>query len=207
MTSVWSIVHAERAALLADLEQLGDAEWERASLCAGWTVHDVAAHLVDVALTTRVGFLVGMARARFDFDRQNTHGVERHRGPTPRHTLARLRTVTHRTSTPPGGLGSRVVEEVVHGEDIRRPLAVVRDYPAQALDRALTHQVGTPASLGGAKDRVGGLRLEATDADRVIGSGAPVRGTMLDLLLAVSGRRAALPGLTGAGVELLGQRP
>lgn len=207
MVDVWPIVHAERAALLSDLEQLDDPQWEQASLCEGWSVHDVAAHLVDVALTTRVGFLVGLARARFDFDRQNTRGVARHRGPTPRHTLARLRATTHRTSTPPAALGSRVVEEVVHGEDIRRPLGVLRDYPTEALRLALDYQAGTPAGLGGGRERVRGLRLEATDEQWVTGGGAPVHGTMLDLLLAASGRRVALARLTGAGVVLLGQRP
>ncbi|QDO87266.1 hypothetical protein FNH13_02070 [Ornithinimicrobium ciconiae] len=60
---------------------------------------------------------VGLARVRFDFDRQNARGVELHRGASPRHTLDRLRAVAHRTSTPPGGRDSRIVEEVVHRED------------------------------------------------------------------------------------------
>lgn len=207
MTSVWPIVHAERAALIADLETLDDDQWQQASLCDGWTVHDVAAHLVDSALTTRVGFLLGLARARFDVDRQNARGVERHRGPDPRHTVARLREVAPRTSVPPGHPDSRIVEEVVHGEDIRRPLGLVRDYPTEAVDRALGYQVGTSAAMGGARERVAGLRLEATDTGQTIGSGELVSGRLLDLLLAVSGRRAALPQLSGAGVELLGQRP
>ena len=63
------MVHAERTALIADLARLDDNAWDTASLCDGWSVHDVVAHLVDVAMTTRVGFLVDMARARFDFDR------------------------------------------------------------------------------------------------------------------------------------------
>lgn len=45
-------------------------------------MHDVVAHLVDTAKTTRLGFVFGLARARFDFDRQNTRGVERERGRT-----------------------------------------------------------------------------------------------------------------------------
>lgn len=207
MNEVWPIVHTERRALLADLEQLAAGQWQQASLCRGWTVHDVVAHLVDTALTTRTGFLLGLARARFDVDRQNERGVQRHRSPDPRHTLARLRQAARRTSTPPGALDSRIVEEVVHGEDIRRPLGLVRDYPVEAVERALRYQVGTSAALGGARDRVAGLRLEASDADLGTGSGELVRGPALDLLLAVSGRSAGLRRLSGAGVGLLGQRP
>lgn len=207
MSDTWTIVHGERHALVADLEQLEAEHWQQASLCVGWTVHDVAAHLVDTALATRLGFLLGLARARFDFDRQNAHGVERHRGPDPRHTLARLREVAPRTSTPPGALDSRIVEEVVHGEDIRRPLGLVRDYPPEAVERALRYQVATSAALGGARDQVAGLQLEATDAEIGWGSGELVRGSALDLLLGVTGRSVALEDLSGAGVEVLRQRP
>lgn len=203
MSDVWPIVHAERAALIADLATLEDAQWEQASLCAGWSVHDVAAHLVDTALTTRLGFLLGLARARFDFDRQNDRGLARHRGASPRHTLDRLREVATRTSTPPGSPDSRIVEEVVHGEDIRRPLGLTRDYPTTALLRALRYQVGTPTALGGARERVAGLRLEATDVDLVVGAGEAVTGSALDLLLAASGRPATLAGLTRPGVARL----
>ncbi|MEV5160185.1 maleylpyruvate isomerase family mycothiol-dependent enzyme [Streptomyces sp. NPDC053728] len=85
-------------------------------------VHDVVAHLADTARTTCLGFVAGLARAGFDFDRQNARGVARERGATPRETLERLRRVAPRRPTPPAPLDSRLVEEVVHGEDIRRPL-------------------------------------------------------------------------------------
>ena len=96
MGDVWPIVHAERAALINHLENLDDARWEEQSLCGGWTVHDVAAHLVDTARTTRLGFVVGLARARFDFHRQNARGVQRHRGASPQETMERLRRVASR---------------------------------------------------------------------------------------------------------------
>jgi len=70
------MVHGERAALIDDLKDLADARWEEPSLCGEWTVHDVVAHLVDTARTTRLGFVVGLARVRFDFDRQNARGVK-----------------------------------------------------------------------------------------------------------------------------------
>ncbi|MFE5658960.1 maleylpyruvate isomerase family mycothiol-dependent enzyme, partial [Streptomyces sp. NPDC056517] len=85
------MVHAERAALIGDLTHLEDEQWREPSLCDGWTVHDVLAHLVDNARATRLGFLTGMVLARFDFDRQNTRGVERERGTTPQETLERFR--------------------------------------------------------------------------------------------------------------------
>ena len=200
---VWPLVHAERAALIADLSQIDAAQWEQPSLCDGWTVHDVVAHLVDVARTTRLGFVVDIARARFDFDRQNNRGIARARGASPGETLQRLRDVAARTSTPPAPLDTRLTEEVVHGEDIRRPLGIVHSYSEEAVVRSLRQQVRTSTSFGGAKELVAGVRLTATDAGLTIGDGPVVSGTALALLLAVSGRRVALDELDGSGVAAL----
>ena len=204
MSDVWPLVHAERAALIDDLADLTDDLWAYPSLCEGWTVHDVVAHLVDNARTTRLGIVRAMVRARFDFDRQNAQGVERERGPHPRETLARLRLVATHTSTPPAPLESRLVEEVVHGEDIRRPLGIHRAYPSEAVGRSLRYQARTPASLGGAKQRVSQVRLRTTDEDVSIGDGPEVSGPALSLLMVISGRTAALGDLDGPGVTALG---
>jgi uncharacterized protein (TIGR03083 family) len=197
------MVHAERAALIDDLDRVEDRRWEEPSLCGGWTVHDVVAHLIHSARTTRLGFVVGLARAGFDFHRQNARGVERERGGSPRETLERLRRVASRRSTPPAPLDSRLVEEVVHGEDIRRPLGITRSYPREAVVRSLRLQARTPASFGGAKERIARIRLVAVDADVSIGDGPEVSGPALSLLLAVSGRRVALEDLDGPGAPAL----
>ncbi|GAA5156209.1 maleylpyruvate isomerase family mycothiol-dependent enzyme [Pseudonocardia eucalypti] len=200
---IWPMVHAERAALIDDLARVAPERWEEPSLCPGWTVHDVVAHMVDVARTTRLGFVVGLAAAGFDFHRQNQRGVARERGASPAETLERLREVASRTSTPPAPLDTRLVEEVVHGEDIRRPLGLTRSYPLEAVARSLRLQARTSASFGGAKELVAGVRLTATDADLSIGEGPEVSGTALSLLLAVSGRPVAPDELAGPGVAAL----
>ena len=50
-SEIWRHVHAERAALAATLAELPAADWERESLCTGWTVHDVAAHVISTPQT------------------------------------------------------------------------------------------------------------------------------------------------------------
>lgn len=200
---VWPMVHAERAALIEDLTRLDGEQWNTPSLCEGWTVHDVVAHLINTAKTTRVSFVTTFLRARFDFHRQNAHGVARERGATPEETLNRLRQVASRTSTPPAPLDTRLVEEVLHGEDIRRPLGLTHTYAPEAVIRSLRLQARTPASFGGAKELVSGLRLTATNADLSIGEGPEVSGPALSLLLTISGRRVALDELSGPGVARL----
>ncbi|BDT85161.1 maleylpyruvate isomerase family mycothiol-dependent enzyme [Nocardia cyriacigeorgica] len=203
MSDIWPIVHAERVALIDDLAELADDLWERPSLCGGWTVHDVAAHLINNAKATRLGIVRDMVRARFDFARMTAQGVERERDATPRETLARLRKVATLTSTPPAPLDSRLVEEVVHGEDIRRPLGIKREYSAEAVVRSLRYQAHTPVSLGGAKQLVSAVRLCATDEAVSIGDGPEISGPALSLLLAISGRKVALSDLTGPGLRVL----
>lgn len=194
--TVWPVVHEERRRLVADLSMLGDEQWRTPSLCSGWDVHDVVAHLVDSAKTTRLGFARRLVAARFDFDLDNARGVERERRNNPQETLRALADAAELTRTPPANLATRLVEIIVHGEDVRRPLSVSADYPAPAVLAALEYQLRTGVSMGGGKERAQGVRLVAEDAGTSWGAGHEVRGSALDLLLAVSGRPTglALPG-------------
>lgn len=191
MHPLWSRVHDERQALISDLTQIPAERWEEPSWAPGWTIHDVAAHLVDNARTTPLRLLRAMAAARFDFDRQNDDGMRRHRGQTPETTLAALQSVAGRTTGPPTFLAavpSRLVEEIAHGEDIRRPLGLQRDYPPEALIPAIEHLANTPAAMGGGKERAAAKTIVATDAPLRWGTGPEIRGTALTLLLWLSGR-------------------
>ncbi|SEH01491.1 TIGR03083 family protein [Nonomuraea solani] len=200
---MWAVVHAERAALIRDLETVPAERWSTPSLCPGWDVHDVVAHLADDAKTTRLSFLRHFAAARFDFDRFNNAGVARERAAEPRLTLASFRAASHRTTSAPAPKATRLVEAFVHGEDIRRPLGLSRGYPAGHVATALRFQLGTGVPVGGGKERAQGLRLLATDAKLDAGDGPEVRGTALALLLAVSGRPVGADELTGPGVPAL----
>ncbi|MEU1983399.1 maleylpyruvate isomerase family mycothiol-dependent enzyme [Nocardia sp. NPDC019395] len=206
MKDVWPTVRAERGALIADLEGLTDEQWETPSLCAGWSVHDVLAHIVASAKTSKLGFGWEFARARFDFDRFTENGVERERAVNPAETLDRLRAVLDRTVSPPAPADSRLVEMIVHGEDIRRPLGLSRAYPEEAVTDALRLQIRTSAGFGGGRELVSGLALVADDSDFTTGSGAEVRGPLLALLLVASGRGVAAAELHGSGVETLRER-
>lgn len=206
MSDVWPVVIAERAALIQFLEKLSDEQWDEPSLCAGWTVHDAVAHVIDSIKTTRLNFVTTFVAARFDFDRQNARGVQRERGATPAETLERLRAVEGRTTTPPGSLDTRLVEAFVHGEDIRRPLGATGDYPVAAVLQALRYQLKTAVSFGGGKEKAAGLTLRATDTEFAHGEGPEVSGPALSLLLAVSGRSVALPELDGPGASELQTR-
>ena len=202
---IWLAVHQERQALHDDLQTLEPEAWNRSSLCSGWDVHDVMAHLVDSAKTSRLSFIRRMIMRRFDFDGDNADGINRERRASGPETLAEFQRVLHATATPPANLATRLVEIIVHGEDIRRPLGLHRSYPALPVVTALKYQLTTGVSMGGGKQRARGLRLVATDADFNHGDGPEVSGAAIALLLAVSARPVNDGELTGAGAPTLRQ--
>lgn len=206
MNKIWTEVRAERVALADDLTGLSSSEWSTPSLCEGWDVHDVLAHLVDSAKETRLRFLFRLARARFDFDAANERGLADERAADPAVTMAAFRAVVDRTTTPPAPKETRLVEAFVHGEDIRRPLGIARVYPTPLVVRAIEFQARTSASMGGGRTLVVGTNLVATDADLDHGEGPRVEGPAISILLAASGRPAGLTDLSGDGVELLARR-
>ncbi|AIY00176.1 hypothetical protein ART_0577 [Arthrobacter sp. PAMC 25486] len=205
-STIWPVVHDERRALIDDLQELEAGKWELPSLCGGWDVHDVLAHLVDTATTTRLSFIARMVASGFDFDRDNAVGVARERRETPQATLSTFRDVLSLTSSPPAPVATRLVEAFVHGEDIRRPLGIKREYPSLPVAAALKFQLGSSIKMGGGRERAKGLQLVASDTDFVYGDGLAVQGAAIALLLAVSGRPVDAHELSGPGAASLLKR-
>lgn len=203
---VWAAVAAERRALVDDLGALPPEAWSTPSLCEGWDVHDVVAHLVDGAHTTRLGFVRRMLAARGDFHRETAAGVRRRRAADPLVTLGRLADAVDLTHAPPAPLATRLVEVYVHSEDVRRPLALPRAYPSAPVLAALDHQVRTTVAFGGGKEVAQGLTLSPRDTLVSMGSGPRVVGRAVDLLLAVSGRPVSARAFSGPGAEELAAR-
>lgn len=201
----WSLIHTERRALVADLEPLSDEQWATQSLCAQWSVHDVLGHMLTTAKMTPPRFFVGLASAGFRFNSFNAAGVARETGGSPRETLAHFQAQLNATSHPPGPITAMVGEAVLHGEDIRRPLGIRRDYPTETLVTVADFYKGSNLLLG-TKTRIAGLTLRASDADWSTGAGPGVTGPMISLLLGMTGRAAGLAELSGDGVATLRSR-
>jgi hypothetical protein len=96
-------------------------------------------------------------------------------------------------------------EAVIHPADIRRPLGMSREYPEEALTRVADFFKGSNLLIG-AKRRIEGLTLRATDTGWSTGSGPEVTGPHLSLILAMTGRSAALADLSGEGLGTLRSR-
>lgn len=202
MSGIWTTIAAERGALADDLANLTPPQWDLPSLCADWTVHDVVAHLAATASMNPPKFFLGIAKAGFNFDKFATGQLRKHRGPDPAATLDKFRSLQNSTSAPPGPKVSWLGEIVIHGADIRHPLGIPHRYPPEAVRQVIDFYKGSNL-LSGAKNRVAGLALSATDDDWQHGQGLPVEGPILSLLLAMTGRAAGCDQLSGPGVPTL----
>lgn len=204
-THLWPLVHAERAALAADLAGLDDAAWATQSLCDGLSVRQVLAHVTAAANLNGPRWMVGVIRCRFDFDRQVAMRLAEQMGDSPRETYERFRRSVGSRTRPPLPVVAMLGETVVHGEDIRHPLGISRAYPIDTLTRLAAYYSRSDLVVAGRK-RIRGLRLEATDGPFRAGDGRLVRGTTLDLVMATVGRRVHLDRLEGDGVTVLSGR-
>jgi uncharacterized protein (TIGR03083 family) len=200
--SIWPTIHTEREALAIDLATLTPEQWATRSLCSEWTVHQVLAHQLSAAKMTPPKFFSRFAVAGFNFDKFAGKQVAIEGAGGPAATLSAFRAVQDRTSAPPGPKATWLGEAFVHGEDIRRPLGISRDYPLQEVARTLAFYAGSDAIIGG-KTRMAGLTFKADDVDFSVGSGPLVEGPAISLLLAATGRKSALADLSGPGVETL----
>ena len=97
-----------------------------------------------------------------------------------------------------------LVDGTIHHQDIRRALDRPRVVPPDRLERILPLVPSNPRL--GAGRRIRGLGLRATDVEWAHGDGPEVTGPGEALLLAMTGRPAALADLEGPGLATLAAR-
>jgi uncharacterized protein (TIGR03083 family) len=203
----WAVVDAERSSLADLLEGLSAAEWEHPSLCAGWRVRDVAAHLA-LAHAGALTATVAMARAGGSFDRMVRDTARRHAVVPTGRLVGEIRAMVGSRRRAPGVSHLEpMLDVLVHGQDVALPLGRPRPVPADAAAAAATRvwTMGWPMSRAfRARSRLRGLALSATDTPWSVGEGDPVEGPIAALLLLLTGRTAAaLDRLAGPGVRRL----
>jgi uncharacterized protein (TIGR03083 family) len=194
----------ERRGLAALASGLTGDQLAAQSLCGEWSVRDVVAHLV-VPLEVGTGkFALAVLACRGSFDRANVR-LAREQARRPFGELTEvLREKAGSRFTPPGsGPEAPLTDLLVHGLDIRWPLGLRRDVPEERLRASLTHLTAAPVGGVVRRGALTGLRFEADDLDWAHGSGPTVRGGAEALLLAITGRTAALDHLDGDGVPTL----
>lgn len=206
MWDVADLARAERLEFADLLDDLRPQQWDAPTLCSGWTVRDVVAHTISYLGQGIPALTVAMVRARMNVDPINDALLESCAGFSTAQLAAQMRS----GATPSGAgalYGGRValIECLIHQQDVRRPLEVMRPIPEQHVRVALNFARSSPVIGGRRRSR--GLRLIATDMQWWAGTGPEVRGTGEALLLAMTGRVAVVAAeLSGEGVGILVDR-
>lgn len=197
---LWPITLDARRSLLATFEGLDSDQWEVESLCAGWTVRQVLAHLVLAARPPARRYVPAMIRARGSFDEANRALAVADAAAPPSELIERYREVIDHRFSPPGWPAAAPLADILlHSLDVRVPLGLPSDEPPVHYEPVLGllfDRVGRSFGRSGRPE----VRWVATDHEWAAGAGAEVRGAMADLALTAAGRSARLDRLEGDGV-------
>jgi uncharacterized protein (TIGR03083 family) len=204
--SVWRHVHAARAELAEDLTGLTTEQWGHRSLCPGWDVEHVVAHLTAAASVGRLRWIRSILAARLRPDVHNERRLREHLGAAPQETLARFRAVVDSTVAPTRDIAAYLGEVLVHSQDIRVPLGLEREPAVEPLTLVADFFAGRDFTVP-SRSLTKGLRLRATDGPFSAGGGGPeVLGPTVALVMTMAGRRAYVGALEGDGVLVLEKR-
>jgi uncharacterized protein (TIGR03083 family) len=195
------MIHEERSRAADMLESLSPDQWTADSLCQGWNVRLVAAHMMVAGEQTTGRFMKGLIGSGFRFNVMTDRDARNAGQLSPSDIVAGIRARTTTTNKPPAPAMAMLGEVVVHGTDIRHPLGIPDDTSNDARLACLNMFKNSNFPVA-AKKTIEGLRLRATDADWSHGSGPEVSGPTLALLMAMVAR-PLMTSLTGDGVDVL----
>ena len=200
---LWPWTVEARQSLLLTLEPLDERQWDTESLCEGWSVREVLAHLVLAARPPSRRYVAAIARARGSFDNANhALAVADGRKP-PADLITEYRKVFEHRFSPPGWPQAAPLADILlHSLDVRLAL----DLPTEPHPARYEPAIGLLFGRAGRSFARAGrpaVRWLATDHEWSHGQGPSVEGTIADLTLTAAGRDARLDQLSGDGVPAL----
>jgi uncharacterized protein (TIGR03083 family) len=181
-------VGAQRRELAALLDGLPEERWDEQTLCSGWRVREVVAHVTMPFRMSMPRFALEMLKARGNMNRMADRRARRDAaGFAPRELVAQLAdNADHPWRPPGGGLAGALSHDVIHGLDIAVPLGLDHLIPADRLRIVLSGLNDRAVKFFGVE--LDGIELGADDLDWTHGSGSPLVGKAQDLLLVICGR-------------------
>jgi uncharacterized protein (TIGR03083 family) len=186
--TIWKHIDGQRTALADFLDTLTPAQWSSPSLCKGWSVRDVAAHLTHSHLGLRTVARAAVASG-FRFDAMMNRLVLSDNR-TPDQITASLRAMVGSRRRPPTPTPmDPLMDVLVHGQDIAIALGADRPMPIEAAV-AVGHHLWRMRFPLNPRRALPGVQLIAEDADFVVGDGRAVQAPIRELVLLLSGRRA-----------------
>ena len=183
---IWRWVDSQRVDLAALIDGLTADQWTSPSLCEGWRVCDVAAHLTHSHMPPgRV--VVEALKSGFRFDPMIRRLATEDGRPQSEIAAALRGMVGARKKVPGTSVQQPLIELLVHGQDIAVPLGIDLPMPAAAAAEAAKRLSGMKFPINAAQ-RLNGIRLVATDAEFAAGDGREVTAPIRDIVMVLAGR-------------------
>ncbi|GAA4285176.1 maleylpyruvate isomerase family mycothiol-dependent enzyme [Brevibacterium daeguense] len=206
-SQTWEWIVQERHQLAGVLADLSPAEWDTPSRCAGWTVRDVAAHVIaSPQLSAPAMLRTFPSLARYGYNGMILRDGQRRGRASTESILADFARWSGVRRAPFGLTPAEpLVDILVHTQDILRPLGRVHRPPVAAA-MAAADRARRLGFLLGSRRTVGMVRMVATDADWARGAGPLVQAPMEELLMLCAGRPPRWEACAGPGVEALRAR-
>jgi uncharacterized protein (TIGR03083 family) len=190
MDTIRDMIAAQRGELAAVLSGLPAGRWDEQTLCAGWRVREVVAHVTMPFRYSGRRLMLELAKSRGNVNEMSDR--------LARHDAARLSAgeladavksnINHPWKPPGGGFEGTLAHDMIHGLDITVPLGIVHPIPEDRLRLVLPKGTADKSVRFFGVD-LDGIEFRASDIDWALGSGAPLTGAGQDLLLAICGRK------------------
>jgi uncharacterized protein (TIGR03083 family) len=197
--TVRDMIAAQRGELADALGGLAAGGWDEPTLCAGWRVREVVAHVTMPFRYSGLRFVLELARSRGQFNAMADRLARRDAARMAPADLAAAvgSNIRHPWQPPGGGYAGALAHDVIHGLDITVPLGLDRPVPEDRLRLVLPKSTAERSVRFFGVD-LAGIELRAVDLDWSLGSGASLTGTAQDLLLVLCGRKLPAGRLDGA---------
>lgn len=208
---IWAEVAKRRLKLADFLETLSADEWDMPSLCKGWLVRDVVAHIILESRYSVVRDLPAFTKSRFNFNRFMFKVAKDLGRSSPATLISMVREDSNKRITPIGIRPRYVLADLlVHTQDIRIPLGKEEQIDLGVLRMLFADwqmsRLDLSTYIVGIRKRARRLEFVATDLSWQLGSGKRIEGRMQDVLLALLGRSVVMGRLKGPGLPVLAKR-
>jgi uncharacterized protein (TIGR03083 family) len=198
MDTIQDMIAAQRGELAAVLDALPASGWDEPTLCAGWRVREVVAHVTMPFRYSGRRFVLELARSRGKFNEMADRVALRDAARmSPAELAGAVRSnIGHPWRPPGGGFSGALAHDVIHGLDITVPLGLAFAVPEERLRRVLPVSAADKTVTFFGAD-LAGIEFRARDLDWTLGAGTPLTGAAADLLLAMCGRKLPAGRLSG----------
>ncbi|HJZ29237.1 MAG TPA: maleylpyruvate isomerase family mycothiol-dependent enzyme [Streptosporangiaceae bacterium] len=198
MDTIQDMIAAHRGELAAVLDALPASGWDEPTLCAGWRVREVVAHVTMPFRYSGRRFVLELARSRGKFNEMADRVALRDAARmSPAELAEAVRSnIGHPWRPPGGGFSGALAHDVIHGLDITVPLGLAFAIPEERLRRVLPASAADKTVTFFGAD-LAGIEFRARDMNWTLGAGTPLTGAAADLLLAMCGRKLPAGRLSG----------